>query len=255
MEMTIDINSKKLEQQLANLADKCGLTLAPILKEEARYLVESAIKTTPPPNRAAGERTLSHDLQQVAISLNYRNYEQKATGKGFYKSLARYIRNKDTEKVRALIRNPKFHLFQGMDVIGSRNELWKRHYERRRFGRVKQRPDAVAFSADFKGYYNSVKKRVGFMLSGWSEAASVVGAKQKKFAARPYAGSNFTVRYLFARDPYFVAVNRNIRVPDFQKILNRAIEYRLRIATTKVLRANQKLAINLGFAKLEKGSY
>lgn len=255
MEMTIDVNTARLVGNLNELAKKCGLTLAPILKEEARYLVESAIKTTPPPSRPAGERTLSHDLQQVAVPLYYKNYEQKATGKGFYKSLARYIRNRDTEKIRSLIRNPNFHLFQGMDVIGSQKELETRHYSRRRFGRVKQKADAIAFSADFKRYYNTVKKRVGFMVSGWNEAAGVVGAKTKKFSERPYSGSNFSVRFLFARDPYFVATNRNIRVPAFQKILNRTIEYRLRIATTKVLRANQKLALNLGFTTLAKGSY
>lgn len=255
MEITIDLNSKPLTDALSDLAVKCGLELGPIVKQEAKYLIESAIRNTPPPDKAAGERTLGHDLSQVADALYYKTYEQKATGKGFYKSLARYIRDKDVEKMRALMRNPNFNLFKGMTLLGSEQEIRDRHYSRRVNGRVKQRVDAVAFSADYKRYWNTVKKRVGFMMSGWNQAAESVGAKKRAFASRTYEGNTSTVQFQFGRNPYFIAVNNNIRVPAFQKILNRAIAFRLKITTEKIEMAENKLAINLGFTRLAKGSY
>jgi hypothetical protein len=256
MELSIDIDTKALEQQLANLADRCGLELGPIIKAEAKYLVESAIKNnTPPPSRQAGERTVANDLAKVAIPLDYRSYEQKATGRGFYKSLARYVRDKNVEKLKALMRNPNFHLFKGMDVVGSQEALHARHYSRRRYGRVRQKPDAVAFSADYKRTLIETKRRVGFMVSGWNKAADAVGARKKKFADRPYEGSVVNVEVNFGRNPFFLAINRNIRIPQFQKLMNRVIAHRLKITTQKVERAQKKLAINLGFTRLEKGSY
>ena len=256
MELSINIETEKLEQQLANLADRCGLELGPIIKAEAKYLVESAIRNnTPPPTKKAGDQTVTNDLAKVATSLDYRSYEQKATSKGFYKSLARYIRDKNVEKLKALMRNPNFNLFKGMDVVGSQEELHARHYQRRRFGRVNQKPDAVAFSADYKRNLIATKKRVGFMVSGWNKAADAVGARKKKFADRPYEGSVVNVEVNFGRNPFFLAINRNIRIPEFQKLMNRVIAHRLKIATNKVERAEKKLAINLGFTRLEKGSY
>ena len=123
-------------------------------------------------------------------------------------------------------------------------------------GRVKQaKSDAVAFSGDYKRNAIETKKRVGFMVSGWNKAAEAVGAKKKKFADRPYQGSSHDVRVNFGRNPFFIAINRNIRIVAFQKLMNNVIAYRLRIATTKVERAQNKLAINLGFTRLAKGSY
>lgn len=255
MELSIDIKTEQLERQLSRLASACGLELGPIIKEEAKYLVQSAIKITPPPSRQSGERTLSSDLQKVAIPLEYTTYEQKATSKGFYKSLARYIRDKNTEKLKALIRNPNFHLFQGMSVVGSADELHQRHYSRRVNGRVRQKPDAVTFSADYKKVYKETKQRVGFMVSGWNKAAEAVGAKKKKFADKSYAGSVNDLRVNFGRNPFFLAINRNIRVTQFQKLMNNVVAYRLKVATAKVERAQKKLALNLGFVRLEKGSY
>ena len=81
----LTVETDNLSNQLAALADKCGLELGPIIKEEAKYLVTSAIQTTPPPSRRSGEKTLKIDIKRVAIPLDYKTYEQKATEAGFYR--------------------------------------------------------------------------------------------------------------------------------------------------------------------------
>lgn len=256
MVFRLTLETEKLNKQLADLASKCGLELGPIIKEEAKYLVTSAISTAPPPSRKSGEKTLKTDIKRVVSVLNYRTYEQNATEGGFYKSLARYVRERNTEKIRALIRNPNFKMFENFEVIDSVSKLHERHYSKRgNDGRVRQRPDAVAYSADFKTYYNDIKNRVGWMISGWNKAASVVGAKKKVFANKSYSNSREVVDFDFNRNPYFLAKNSNIRIPSYSKEMEYAVKYRLRIAEKKISLAEQKLAINLGFTRLAKGSY
>lgn len=256
MEMYVLINSNKLIQQLTELSQKCGLELGPIIKEEAKYLTQSVAKNTPPPSKQAGEATLRNDINRVAVPLDYQSFEARATEGGFYKSIAKYVRRRQTEKLRTLLQNPNLNLFRNYSVIGSVDELHQKHYSRRQFyGRVRGKPDAVTYRADQRRYYQQVKNRVGFMISGWNPALDSLGVKKRAFANRPYAGSVTTVRFHFGRDPYFFASNRNIRIAQIQKQIDTAIRYRMRVTATKIERAENKLALNLGFTKLEKGSY
>ena len=252
----LKLETDKLSAQLARLANECGLELGPIIKEEAKYLVTSAIKTTPPPSRKSGEKTLKIDIKRIAIPLDYRTYEERATEGGFYKSLARYIRDRNSEKIRALTRNPNFNLFQNFDVIDSPEQLHQRHYNRRGAGgRVRQKADAVTYKADFNRYFKDVKGRVGFMISGWNKAADVLGARKKKFADKSYSDQRVVVEFNFNRNPFFLAKNGNIRIPSYSKAMEYAVKYRIRIAAKKIELAQKKLALNLGFTRLEKGSY
>ena len=96
---------------------------------------------------------------------------------------------------------------------------------------------------------------VGFALSGWANAAAVHNIKIKKFAQGSYAGSRAGVEYSFARNPYFVARNGNIKDFQLQKKIETAVKFRLRVTQLKIERAEKKLAINLGFTSLAAGSY
>ena len=254
--MSVVLNTNKLMMQLSELASRCGQELGPIIKEEARYITESVAKNTPPPTKQKGERTLANDLNKVAVPLDYLSFERRATAGGFYKSIARYLRRRETEKLRTLLQNPNLNLFTNFTVIASPEELHRKHYARRSFnGRVRGKPDAVAYRSDQRRYYGQVKNRVGFMISGWNPALDALGVKKRAFANRPYAGSTTRVRFNFGRDPYFFTANGNIRIAQVQKMIDTAIKYRMRVTQTKIERAQKRLALNLGFTKLERGSY
>lgn len=256
MEMYVLINSSRLIQQLTELASRCGQELGPIIREEARYITESVARNTPPPTKQQGERTLSNDLNRVAVPLNYQSFERRATDGGFYKSIARYLRRRETEKLRTLLQNTKLNLFTNFSVIGSPEELHRKHYARRTFnGRVQGKPDAVTYRADMRRYYGQVKNRVGFMISGWNPALETLGVKKRAFANKAYAGSTTRVRFHFGRDPYFFTANGNIRIAQVQKMIDTALKYRMRVTQTKIERAEKRLAINLGFTSLKAGSY
>lgn len=253
--MTIDANFDELNEKLLILSKSVGLELGPIIKEEAKYLTQSAVKITPPPSRQSGVNTIRNDLNKVAKSLNYQTYEARATKGGFYGSIAKYIRRRDAGKLRTLLQNPNVKLFQGFTVLGTPEEIKAAHQSRRVAGRVKGQAQAIAFGSDMRRYFRGVSNRVGFMLSGWNKAAAAVGVKTKKFAQRSYAGSNAGVEFKFGRNPFFIARNGNMRDAMVIKAVNTAVKFRIKVTEKKIDRAAKKLAINLGFTKLAKGSY
>lgn len=254
--LEISLEAKALELKLFQLSQKVGLQLGPIIREESKYLVTSAVRNTPPPSRQAGVTTIRTDLNRVAVALDYQSYEARATEGGFYGAIAKYVRRRDAGKLRQLLQNPHLKLFQGFRVLGTPAEIQAEHQARRFAGRVtKAAPKAVAFRSDMRRYFNQVSKRVGFQLSGWNSAAAVHGIKIKKFAQGAYTGSKANTEYSFGRNPFFVARNGNIKDYALQKKITTAVRFRLRIVETKIDRANKKLAINLGFTKLAAGSY
>jgi hypothetical protein len=253
--LTISMESKQLEAKLYELARKVGLEAGPIIREEAKYLVASAVKNTPPPSRQAGVFQVRKDLNKLAVSLDYQSYEAKATAGGFYPSLAKYIRKRDAGKLRALLQNPNLKIFQNFTVLGTPEEIKAAHKARRINGRVFGEPTSVAFRSDMRRYFRDVSNRVGFQLSGWNKAAAILGIKTKKFAQRTYEGSRAGAEYTFGRNPFFVATNGNIKDYALQKKIDTAVRFRLRVTQTKIDRATQKLAINLGFTKLAAKSY
>lgn len=254
--LQISVSMRELEYKLHALSSKVGLELGPIIREESKYLVQSAVKNTPPPTRQAGVNTIRIDLNRVAVALNYQTFEANATSGGFYGSIAKYVRRRDAGKLRELLQNPNINMWRGFRVLATPAELKAEHRARRINGRVtKVEPKAVAFGSDMRKYFRDVSRRVGFALSGWKSAAAIHGIKIKKFAQGSYTGSRAGTEYSFGRNPYFVAKNGNIRDSAVQKQIETAVRYRLRVTTLKIERAERKLAINLGFTKLAAGSY
>ena len=254
--LQISVSMRELETKLYQLSQKVGLELGPIIREESKYLVQSAVKNTPPPTRQAGVNTIRIDLNRVAVALNYQTFEARATEGGFYGSIAKYVRRRDAGKLRELLQNPNLNLFRGFRVLATPAELQAEHRARRVNGRVtKMEPKAVAFGNDMRKYFRNVSRRVGFALNGWKSAAAIHGIRIKKFAQGSYTGSRAGTEYSFGRNPYFVAKNGNIKDYAVQKKIETAVRYRLRVTVLKIERAEKKLAINLGFTKLAAGSY
>jgi hypothetical protein len=251
----ISMDADKLEKALFELSKRVGEDLGAIIKEEAKYVVKSAVETTPPPSKQAGQRTIANDLNKVAVPLDYQSFEARATEGGFYKSIAKYVRRRNAEKLRLLLQNPNLNLFKNYGVLANQEELASYHQNHRVNGRVRGLARNVAFRADMRRYNKTVSQRVGFMLSGWNKAAHALGVKTKKFAERSYAGSRSNLEYSYGRNPFFVARNGNMKIVDVQKKIDTVVKFRLRIALKKIERAKQKQAINLGFKKLAAGSY
>jgi hypothetical protein len=253
----IETSFHRLEYQLARLALAAKVDLGLVIKEEAKYAIQTIVKFTPPKNKQQGVNAVRGDMNKVAQPLVYSNLEAKATKGGFYKSMAKYVRNREVEKLRALFRNPKLSGYYGGKLLADIDELKTEHRLRQNNrGRVTGKATAFAFGADFKTYLKQVEDRVGWTVSGWNSSAKVAGARYKKFSdkLKPQGGVNGRlfgyVSSNFGEKPFIKATATNVKIPNYQRMVDGAINSRERTTVKKVNAVLANRAVNLGFIKV-----
>jgi len=157
----IEASFSRLEYQLARLANAAKVDLGLVIKEEAKYAIQTIVKFTPPKNKQQGVNAVRGDFSRLAQPLVYSDLKTKATKGGFYGSMAKYVRNRDVEKMRALLRNPKLTGYYGMKLLENEDALRNEHKARRNArGRITGKAPALAFGAYFKRYRNEMEGRV-----------------------------------------------------------------------------------------------
>ena len=254
----IESSFSRLEMALHELAKEAKVSLGLVIKEEAKYAIQTIVKFTPPKSKQQGANAVRADFSRFVQPLVYSDFEAKATEGGFYKSMARYIRTRDVEKMRALLRNPNLKHYYGMKLLDSYDVLKQEHKRIRGYsprGRINGRPNALAFGADFRKYRNEIEGRVGWTVSGWNASAKVAGARYKKFSEKlkPQAGGNKlfgSVQSSFGPQPFIKATAHNVKIPNYQRMIDAAINARLRITLRKVAAAKANKAVNLGFTRV-----
>ena len=252
----IETSFHRLEFQLAKLALAAKVDLGLVIKEEARYAIQTIVKFTPPKSKQQGANAIRGDMANVAQPLVYQDLKAKATAGSFYNSLAKYVRNRDTEKIRALFRNPNLRYYYGAKLLPDLNALKDEHRARQNSrGRVTGKPMAFAFGPDFKKYKKMLEDRVGWSVSGWNSSAKVTGAKYKKFSdsLKPQQGAGKlfgSVRSNFGTNPFIKATAHNIKIPNYQRMVDGAISSRERTTVKKVAAVLANRAVNLGFTRV-----
>ena len=252
----IETSFHRLEYQLARLALAAKVDLGLVIKEEARYAIQTIVKFTPPKNKQQGVNAVRADFSRLAQPLVYSDLEAKATKGGFYKSMARYVRNRKVEKMRALLRNPNLTGYYGMKLLENQDALRKEHKDRgNNRGRITGKATALAFGSDFKKYRNEVENRVGWTVAGWNASAKITGARYKKFSdkLKPQAGNGKLfglVNSNFGPQPFIKATATNVKIPNYQRMIDGAINSRERTTLKKVNAVLANRAVNLGFIKV-----
>ena len=253
--ISIQSDVGKLEFALARLALAAKVGLGPVIKEEGRYLTKLFIQFTPPKSRKQGEGAVKRDLANLAIPLNYAELEAKASKNGFYKSMARYVRNRETEKLKLLFQNPRLNFFNGRKMLGNVNEIRQAHRQQQnQYGRIKKDRNMAAYSGDMKEFSKEIRSRVGWTASGWIPAAKATGAPYKKFSDRFGGKSGFQNSNFVGANPFIVAVNRQVKIPNYQRMIDAAVASRIRTTVVKIERVMSNKAVNLGFTRVGGGS-
>ena len=249
--ISITADVSKLEFQLARLAKAAKVELGPVIKEEARYLINLFIKFTPQKSRKEGEGAVQSDMANLATPLSYPELEAKAGKKGFYRSMAKYVRNRETEKLKLLFQNPNFKFFHGRQMLANVDEIRIAHRKRQNpRGRIPKDTMMAAYSGDMKEFSKEIRSRVGWTASGWIPAAKDAGAKYKKFSDRFGDKSGSVTSNYVGVNPFIVAVNRKVKIPDYQRMIDAAIASRRRTTLRKIDRVLADEAVNLGFRKV-----
>lgn len=249
----IDINfeNRGLAAALTELAKAAKMGLGPIIKEESRYLVQLFIKFTPPKNRAQGRRAVEADLQKAVGLLDQTSFSKAREEVRL--PMRELIRRKDNVTLEAAMREMDGNQwivkqFTPADHVSRRN----------RYGRVRKKSFVMTTdSGVYKKYLRDVKSRVGWTASGWVPAAKATGARYKKFSDRFGSSSGF-VNYYFGpagtQSPYLTAVNRKVKIPNYQDKINAGFRSRTETTLRKVKRLLAGKAVNLGFTKVQGAS-
>ena len=241
---------------LHELAKAARVDLGLVIKEEAKYAIQTIVKFTPPKQKAQGVNAVRADFSKLAEPLVFQDLQAKATKGGFYKSMARYVRNRDVEKLRALFRNPNLTHYYGRPLLENKDAILEYKKDQQRpWRRIKGKPQALAFGLDFKRVRKTMEDRVGWTVSGWNSSAKVTGARYKKFSdkLKPQAGGNIrfgSVQSSFGPQPFIKATAHNVKIPNYQRKIDAAINARVRVTIRKVAAVVANKAVNLGFTRV-----
>ena len=242
---------RKLEFALARLSDAAKIGLGPIIKEEARFLVRIITKFTPPKSKKQGENAVQSDMSKLAKTLDENQLDSRASKGGFYASMAKYTRARDTEKLRMLFQNPGLRYYVGRRMLGSVDEIRLAHLQQRnKRGRIPKDANNVAYLSDMKKFAKEIRGRVGWTLSGWIPAAKATGAPFKKFSDRFGDKAGTVTSNFVGTRPFIVAVNRNVKIPNYQRTIDAAVASRTRTTLLKINRVLANRAVNLGFTRV-----
>ena len=256
----IELRTKKLEDALFRLSQAGNVQFGQVIKQEGKYILQTVIAFTPPPDRRLGRSAVEADLKRLSNPLSYEYFKTRETTGGFYRSISRYVRRRDTAKLQRLFNLPQLSGFYGLRVITSIAEMSALHRRNQTAkGRINSALPFASYAADFKKYRADVQARVGWTINGWIEAAKVCGAKFPKWTQRlkpiRYAktGQSGNVRYRFGRNPFITAVNHNVKIPNYQNKVRAALQSRITITQRKLERVLAGKAVNLGFVRVKGG--
>jgi hypothetical protein len=252
----VEMRSAELERALSQLAREARVDFGKVVKEEGRYVTQSLIRYTPPDKRAQGVAAIGADMRRLSTPFPQAQYfESRKTEGGFYPSMAKYVRRRQTEKLQQLLKNPNFRSFSqefyGKQILGSYAELEGHHLAlRTRTGRIATRMPYASYAIDYSKLRREIEKRIGWTAAGWVHAAQVTGAKYRKWINR-FGGFKAGVAYYnFSKNPFITARNFNVKIPMYERFVNQTLRSRIKTTELKLKRVLAGKAVNLGFIKV-----
>lgn len=235
---------------------------AEVMKEQARGILRSVIAITPPGNtevkrgksgqittagQKAGEKTLMSDLKRIFTIMTQKQIENelKVAGQdGFTQEFAH-------KGAKALGR------FKVKVVSSGEMAGWHKARRNASNGRARRvnraattglkKKDMIGLDIgyvsreDFQKYYNEVKKRIGFLASGWMQSAKSLGLKGiPGWITRNSAPGS--VRISANDNGVRIDSTNSVRyankIRDFQRGVDKAIDYQ-RVAIEKRIRFHE----------------
>jgi hypothetical protein len=249
----IEARTRELEAALARLASAARVDYGLVVKEEAKYLLQTLLKFTPPKSRPQGNAAVARDMNNLTTPFEHRYFQERQTEGGFYKSIARYVRTRQSGKLQALFNNPNLKGFYGLQLLTTKQEILKIHKQRRNIkGRVESgKKQYASYMADAKAVRKEIQSRVGWTLSGWIPAAKATGARYLKFSDRFGAKSGTQSSNFNTPNPFIIGRNYNVKIPNYQNDVTQALQSRTGTTIKKLERVLAGKAVNLGFIRVQ----
>jgi len=244
MQVTLKLDTRKLENSLYLLGKVSRSAPGIVIKEEAKFVAQGIMKLTPPNSLAQGRKRVRGDLSRIVFPLD--------AAKITWKPLKEAVEKKDVAKIAALVANStKFQLKR--DFTRDQGRMKEQHKKMRtRWGRINRgvRPVLVALMSDAAKYTRSVQKNVGWAKSAFASTIIAAGGHVPNWIAK-FASKSGTTVANFGENPRVVAVAFDIKIPDYQRMVDDAVKHRVKITERKIERIIAGKAVNLGFKTVE----
>lgn len=286
--ISITVDTKRLELALHELAKYARVAPGQVMKQEGSFLARALVKLTPPATFAQGRKAVAGDINRVFTTVptlikNADKMGRISDAKGYKRALVRAFKQGDEAQMQNLLTMPTgAHVVQvkpyrrdGKNVAGYQSRRPGRpafpeiaggtkmggplnpslHRNRRnQRGRVTGGNIAsqVVNPKDFRDYVKKIQGRVGWHASGWGALAISTGAKLPAWISKqrliPMSGSA-TVNW--GANPMIRAVNRDIKIPGYQRTVDAVVANRVRVTAKKIDALIAGRAVNLGFTRID----
>mgnify|MGYP000682727484 CR=1 FL=1 len=253
MRFEVTNNMSELEDKLYILAQEAQVAPGVVIKEETKALVKNIMQLTPPATQAQGRKAVLKDMRKVAIpitsalstdaSLDVVSDDESTPWR---KRLAKLIRKRDTSGIEEMLRHARSKFWRNRTALGSQGALAQEHLRsRNRRGRTTKRLN-IAFKKDWQAHVKNIQSRVGWVKSGWVAVATKAGLATPSWL-RGLSAVSGCADANWGKGPFVYAVARNVKIPNYQRVVDGAINNRVRATATKIERLITGKAVNLGF--------
>lgn len=287
MQVSVSVDTRKLEDALHNLARAARVEPGKVMKAGGGRLVEAVIKLTWPKSRPEGRKAVTRDLGKVYTTIPAILKKARAGSfegkKQYVAALSRAARQNDEGAMRDLLTRPvsgvetvavRPHDRDGVAVAGYTQERRfagpplpnitggtqiggalnpNLHKQRRnRQGHVVGRrlSQVVTKSKELNDYRKQVLSRVGWAKAGWMALVRATNAKVPAWIGNTRLESvSGTAQVNFGRNPYIRATNYDVKIPGYQRVVDMAISTRVRITVANYDRVMDGHITNLGFTR------
>ena len=278
MELDITVDTSKLNYALTRLALAAKTGLGPIIKQEAGNISKTIMLIVPPttgksnPNDAQKPRGSGWSKASQEVGFN------AIKGDLFGgKKIGLFQRIGSSEALKSASTGDTIGIKLGWGqgkTIRILKKFWQpdasipqmlqfhKQYRNNR-GRISGVPTSAVgkfFVKDqmwinntsAEAYYNLMKSRVGWHKAGFAKAAVQCGIRVPAWITKN-AGNAGTVSSNFGENPYITATAKNVKIPNMQRYVDASVKIREGVTLQKIKRLLSDKAVNLGFAKVDKG--
>lgn len=275
---TFTVDTTELSKKLTELAVAAKVSLADVMKQETAYLVREILRFTPPKSRKQGEGAIYGDLfggkvnkyssvglfQKIGASTEVLPRYTRQPARGVTETIGVNLGWERSKKIRIMRK-----FWKPGASLGEMREFHKRyqnpktgrtgHISQSTVGRWKVQDQMWVGDSQAKAYFNELKKRVGWTAAGWQALAQQCGADKlsnsKRWSAKlaSVAGKSDT-NFTAYGNPFVKAVAYNVKIPNYQRMIDGAVASRLKTTAKKVEAATNGRAVNLGFTRVGPSS-
>jgi len=281
----ITLNSGKLDLALERLAQSARVDLGKVIKQEGGNVARSIMMILPPTGQhehrkskkpvRSGLTTAAKEQGEYAIKSDLfggrtRKIKKQITTLGIFQRIGS---SKVTPPKRA--RTETVNVRLGWETSKTIRIYWKywqqnasvstmRNFHlkyRDRYGRIgyvdrnpigrwQVQSQMWISDASADRYLNSVQSKVGWAKAGFAAAALATGQRVPAWVRRHAARAGVESHNFTSDKPFLTGTATNLKVPNPDRYVNDALEFRAKITLKKVDAILANRAVNLGFARI-----